>query len=195
MKEWFKKWWPVGLAALLGLLVGTAGGFFGKPAEIREVTKTEYKDKLVYVEKTLTQDELNRLVDEAVKKRTHRTWVVTKTPDGTVTKTGTETTEVDATKKTVEVQIKTVYVDKFVYRDVLKTEYKEKIVKNQPNWLVTVGGGVNVPFFLGKPEQGIPGLKGAVIEAGVSRRIVGPFYIGLFGSSSGNLGLNLTGAF
>ena len=183
------------MAALLGLLVGTAGGFFGKPAEIREVTKTEYKDKLVYVEKTLTQDELNRLVDEAVKKRTHRTWVVTKTPDGTVTKTGTETTEVDATKKTVEVQIKTVYVDKFIDREVVKTEYKEKVVKNQPNWLVHAGAGVSIPTFLGKPQMGVPGLQGAVIEADVSRKVFGPFYLGLSANTQGYIGLNLTGAF
>lgn len=195
-QKWYQnKWLLVVLVAILAFAGGSATGFFGKPAEIREKRVEVEKEKLVYVEKTLSQEELNRLVDEAVKKKTHKTWVVTKKPDGTVVKTGTETTETDSTKKEVVVETKIVYVDKFIDRIVEKRVEVEKIVKNQPNWLVHAGVGAAVPTLLGKPELGVPGLRGAVIEAGVARKVVGPFYLGLYGNTQGTVGLNLTGAF
>lgn len=196
MTKWYQKEWVHYIAiALVCLGIGGVTGFYGKPVEFREVVKTEYKDKIVYQEKTLSQAELDRLVEEAVKKRTKRTWTVTKTPDGTVVKTGEETTEVDKTKKEVEVRTEIVYRDVIKTEVVTKTEYKEKIVKNQPNWIVSAGVGVSIPKFMGKPEIGIPGLQGAVIQAEIGRRVVGPFYLGLTGNSQGVVGLNLSGTF
>lgn len=196
MTKWYQKEWVHLVAVgLVCLIIGGLSGFYGKPVEFREVTKIEYKDRVVEVEKSLSQEELNRLVDEAVKKKIHRTWTVTQKPDGTVVKTGEETTEIDKTKVEKVTEIKTVYVDKIEYRDRVVTEYKEKIVKNQPNWIVSAGVGVAIPTFLGKPEIGVPGLKGAVIQAEIGRRVVGPFYLGLTGNSQGTVGLNLSGTF
>lgn len=196
MDKWYQnKWFQMVLVGLICLGLGSMIGYFGKPAEVREVTKTEYKDKIVYVEKTLTQEELNRLVDEAVKKRTKKTWKEVKSPDGTVVKTGEETTEIDKTKVEKVTEIKVVYVDKIEYRDRVVTEYKEKVVKNQPNWIVSAGVVLAIPTFLGKPEIGVPGLKGVVIQAELGRRVVGPFYLGLFGNTQGTVGLNLSGTF
>ncbi len=194
--KWYQnRWLQLGLVALVAFAAGSATGFFGKPAEIREVEKVVYKDKLVYVEKTLTQDEIDRLVNEALKKKTKKTWTVTKKPDGTTVSTGTETTESEKTKIVKEVETKTVYVDKYIDRVVEKVVEKEKIVKNQPGWIVSAGVGVSIPSLMGKPEQGIPGLKGAVIQAEVGRRVVGPFYLGVFGNTQGTVGLNLSGTF
>jgi hypothetical protein len=124
------------------------------------------------------------------KKHEHVETTTTKAPDGTTTtkttddtdtNTGTnETTNTDSTVTRTE----TKYVDRIVER--------EKKVLQQPDWRAYVGAGVAIPTFLGQQQIGVPGLQGFVIQAGVDRRIIGPFWMGLFGNTQGTLGLNLS---
>jgi hypothetical protein len=48
-----------------------------------------------------------------------------------------------------------------------------------------------VPHFLGQGDVGMPGMQGAVVTAGADRRVVGPLWLGAWGTSQGAVGLDL----
>lgn len=184
----------IGLMILLGLFLfggGLAAGRFGLPAKVvtktevktETVTKTEFKDRIV-VQKVYVKDQ---------KKNQHTETTTTKAPDGTVvTKTVTDTkTDTDTHVDTNRVE----YKDRIVEKLVEKIVEKEKIVTNMPNWMVQAGAGVAIPYYLGQDSPGVPGLRGVVIDAGLSRRIVGPFWLGVRANTQGVLGLQLSGTF
>ena len=169
---------------------GAATGGFG-PAKVVEKEKVVEKvvEKIVYQDKIVEKIvKVKVKAEHEITESTH-----TKLPDGTettVVKTETKTdTKTDTDSSCVEEKV--VYVDKIVEKIV----EKENIVLNQPDWSVYAGAGVGIPKFLGQGEIGVPGLQGAVIHAGVDRRILGPFWVGIQATSQGTLSLNLRGSF
>lgn len=193
LKAFFGNRWVqlIGVALLL-FAMGYGTGRFATPDKV--VEKVVYKDKVV--EKIVYQD---KVVTKYVKvkdstKATHTETTTEKKPDGTVVTKTTTDTKVD-TKTDTKVDKDE---EKVVYKDrvVEKIVEKEKIVEAKKiNWLIQAGAGVSIPTLLGKQQYGIPGLRGAVIQAGVSRRVIGPLFIGVTGDSQGTVGLQLTGAF
>ena len=173
------------LVAVLLAGGGYAFGRYGQPAKVVEkekiVEKIVYQDKIVEkIVKVMVQD-----------KNKHTETTTHKFPDGTVvtktttdTKTDTKTnTDIDKTEE------KVVYKDRIVE--------KEKIVEAaKPGWRVGAGIGLSIPStFLGEPQIGVPGLRGAVVEVGVDRRVFGPLWAGLHANTQGTVTLGLSGEF
>lgn len=173
------------LVAILLAGGGYAFGRYGQPAKIIEkekiVEKIVYQDKIVEkIVKVMVQD-----------KNRHTETTTTKSPDGTtvtkiITDTKTDTKTDTSDNKTEE---KVVYKDRIVE--------KEKIVEaSKPGWRVGAGIGLSIPStFLGEPQIGVPGLRGAVVEIGVDRRVIGPLWVGLHGNTQGTVTLGLSGEF
>lgn len=189
--EFIKKYWWVGLIILLLMVGSSVSTWFAKPAEVKEVEKIVYKDKIVVQEKIVK--EYVKVIDEEALKRLRRTVVIIEKPDGTkISKEKFESDEATKTKtdeKAKEVVEKIVYVD----REVIKTV--EKTVKVQPNWNIGAGVGVNALTLLGKGELGVPGLKGAVVQVEAGRRLVGPIWLNVFANTQGTAGIGLNGTF
>jgi hypothetical protein len=180
---------------LVGLVLAGGGYFVGRYAQ---PAKTITKEKTVTVEKerVVFQD---RIVIKEVKvkdkkQNRHVETITEKKPDGTViTKTVSDTkTDTKTNTNTDTTEDKTKTVERVVEKVVEKT----KVVEAKKNdWIIHGGVGVSIPTLMGSDQQGIPGLKGAVIQLGIDRRVVGPFYLGLFGDSQGVAGLRLSGVF
>lgn len=171
---------------------GVATGRFGTPAKV--VEKIVYQDKVV--EKVVYQDKIViqkvYVEKKATKKRTETT--TTEKPNGEKeTKTVTEEQE-DTDTKTDEksTQEKIVYVDRVIQKLVEKTKLVEA---KKLDWHISAGIGYAIPTVLGQQQIGTPGLQGVVVNAEIDRRIVGPFYIGLWGNTQGTVGLSLSGSF
>lgn len=170
---------------------GVAVGRFTLPAKVVVTEKVKEVVKEVVVEKVKT--EVKVVVEKVYLKneaqKIHR--VVEEKPDGT--KVTTENINVESVVKentnsnTVEVK----YVDRVVEKWQEKIVEKEKRVLNQPDWSVYAGVGVNIPTFLGHAQPGVPGMMGTVVDAGIDRRVVGPFWLGVYGTTQGDAGIKL----
>lgn len=172
------------LAALLLLLAGYGAGRYAQPAKVVEKEKvvTKVQEHVVYRDQV--QD--NKVQEQQVHVRKHRVTTTTKKPDGTQTTTTTEDTGEDTSKDTREVRVE--YRDRVVEKVVQQTVTKEKLTLRQPRWSVHAGLGVSVPHYLGQPSIGVPGLQGWVVQAGADVRVIGPFWLGVWGNTQGTLG-------
>jgi len=176
---------------LLVFALGFGTAIFARPAKVVEKTKTvtQYQDKIVYQDRVVTQIQYVQVE----KKHETQTQTVTTHTDGTsttVTQTTTDTNNnVNQTTNTDENKTKTEtkYITQIVE--------KEKMVLNQPNWLVHAGVGYQFAKFAGQNETGIPGMQGVVVEVGADRRIAGPVFIGLSLNTQYTAFLNLSAAF
>jgi hypothetical protein len=177
--------------ALLLLFGGFVSGRFTKQAvvETKVVTKTEVQTKTVVQYQDRVQ--IQKVYVSTEKKHLHTVETTTKKPDGTVTTTKTtddneddsQNAQVNKTDQKNQTSTQT--------QIVTQTVFKDKLVLQQPNWSVYAGVGFDVFTFLGDGQNGIPGMKGFVVQAGVDRRVAGAFWIGVFGNTEGVLGLNL----
>jgi hypothetical protein len=171
---------------------GYATGRFAQPAKVITTEKvvTQIQDHIVYQDRVVT-----KIVYVKEKKQQQHTETVTeKKPDGTVvTKTETDIkTDTNTNVNTDKDQTKTGADTKTT----VTTDEKKTVTIRQPlDWRVAGGVGVSIPVFLGAKQLGIPGLNAAVIQLEIDRRIIGPFFLGLFANSQGTLGLNLSGVF
>ena len=195
IKVFYEKYSKI-LLPVLGLLLFAAGaavGRFGTPDKI------VFKDKIVehVVEKIVVQEHVveKKIYIQAKKEKVRKETTTTKTPDGTETTKTVEETQTDTDTK--ENQDKA--TEKIVYQEkiVEKIVEKEKLVlSKKSDWRIAAGAGVSIPTtFLGKDEIGVPGLRGAVIQLEADRRIIGPFYLGVFGNTQGVVGLTISGQF
>lgn len=193
IKKFFSNRWVQLVLVAIALFAGGYGtGRWAQPERV--VEKTVEKEKLV--DKIVYQDRVvEKVVYVKVEAKHRRTETRTETkPDGT--KVETKVTDVKTDTKVDVDKDKT--EEKIVYRDrvVEKIVEKEKLVQAKKiDWLVHAGVGISVPTFLGKPQQGIPGMRGSVVQLGVDRRVIGPLFLGVFGDSQGTVGLRATGAF
>lgn len=157
------------------MLIGYAGGRYAQPArvEIREkvVTKT--------VEVAAKTKEDTSVATREADIRTVTKWRIrtVEKPNGDVVtsaagSTGTESSTKDHNEKTArETEV--------VYRDRVVTQETVKVVQSdRPDWGLAAGAGIR-------------GGPAAVYRAEVSRRIVGPIWLGAYGSTGKEAGLML----
>jgi hypothetical protein len=191
--------WKKGLIyVVIGALLaggGFATGRWASPPTTIVTEKIKEVEKVVVVEHLVTEVKIVRVKDKAVAEKVHRVVVENTKPDGEKTKTVTEDINTDTVihdnTNTNTVEYRDRVVEKFVDRII----EKEKRVLNRPDWRVAAGVGVAIPTFLGKEQVGVPGLQGAVIQLEVDRKILGPFFLGVWGNTQGTVGLNLSGVF
>lgn len=182
-------WMPLAGAALFvaGLLYGR---FLTPPTTI---TKTDVK--VVTTEKVVVQTETKvqvvRVTDQDLTKKLHKVTTEVTKPDGSKQKTTTEDLNTDDVIHEKETEVKVVTVHDTVEK------WQDRIVKQEVktlkyvDWRVHAGVGLSVPYYLGQPEIGVPGMRGTVVDVGVDRRIAGPFWLGLQGNTQGTVGLSL----
>jgi hypothetical protein len=142
----------------------------------KEVIKTVEVEK--QVDTTKYWDNTNK--DEATKENVHTNTVKETKPDGTVTEHTITDTNLDHVVKEVEVKYvdRVVTVEKEVQVDKIVTV--EKTVKPiLPDWeaSIKVGASINNLF---NPTLGSP----LVIGLEVDRRVLGPFKVGVWGSTN-----------
>lgn len=178
-------------AYVLGVLLVFAAGYgaaiMSRPAKVVEktVVKTQVQTVVQYQDRVVTQ----KVYVQVQARHRHTETVTTKRPDGTVvTQTKTDS---DVNTNTNVAQHADAQHAQTVVQRVVQTVYKEKLVLQQPNWSVYAGAGYALPTALGHPQLGVPGMDGFVVQAGIDRRIAGPFWLGLWGNTQGTIGLNL----
>jgi hypothetical protein len=186
-----KHLWILVVAALVLFGGGMAIGRYTLPAQtiVTEKVHEVVKDRIV--EKVVTQVQIVHVKDTAQEQKIHRVVVEGIDPPGCKSKTTTEdigiSTVVHDNTNTTQVQ----YVDKIIEKWQDKIVEKEKRVLLQPDWSVYAGVGYDFATIGGIGQHGVPGMQGAVVQAGLDRRVVGPFWLGLFGNTEGVAGVNL----
>lgn len=162
--------------------IGYFAGWATKPNNVR----IEEKLKVVEVTKeVVVEKEVVKLVkDTNIKEKYHRESLETKLPDGTYTKKETEDRNIDTVVKETEEKVRVVEVTKEV---VVEKEVERIVEAQKAQWRASPLIGTNVAF-LPKPNIG-----GFVWGAEVERRILGPFWLGVWGLSSGQVGVKVSG--
>lgn len=175
-----KHLWIIIVIAVALFGGGLAVGRFALPPKtvvtekIHETTKTDVKvvtqteTKIVYVHDAQTQQKIHRTIVEGIN------------PPGCVSKTTTEDINVDSVihDNTNSTQIQ--YVDRVVEKWQDRIVEKTTTTLSQPNWSLGAGVGYDFTSIAGIGQHGIPGMKGLVVQADLSRRVLGPLYMGVF---------------
>lgn len=186
-----KKWIILVLGGLALLGGGYAMGRYALPAQVVVTEKVHEVVKDRIIEKVVTQVEKVYIHDQQQSQKIHRTVVEGIDPPGCKSKTTTEDINVDTVvhDNTHDTQIQ--YVDRIVehWQDKIVEKVTTKLT--QPDWSIYAGVGYDFSAIGGIGQHGIPGMQGAVVQAGLDRRVVGPFWLGLFGNTEGVAGLNL----
>ncbi len=192
-KAFGNRWVQLGTVGLLLLGLGYSFGRYAQPAKVIEkekivtqvVTKVEYQDRIVEKIVQVKEKEQAR----------HTETTTTKKPDGTETTTTVTDTKTDTKTDTNTDKSE----EKIVYKDRVVTQVveKEKIVEGaKPSWRLGADVGLSIPStFLGDPQIGVPGLRGAVVGIGAERRIFGPLWFALRGNTQGTVSIGLAGEF
>lgn len=167
----------VGILAALG--VAFAFGRFGTAEHIR----TETVEKIVFKDRVVEKAVEKIVYVDRTKTKTSKTSATVRLPDGTITETVKETTDT-ATAIDLDAH-KTIYVDRVVE---VATDRKDTAERDtpMPDWRVSILSGVNIPAI--NTATG-PALNQLVIGGSVERRIVGPLHAGVWGVSTGAVGL------
>ena len=197
-KTWAKEHWVTIVVVVLLVLAAAYAGHKLSPGAERVVekehvvtkTQVEYRDRVV--EKVVQKVVYVRQVQKHVKTTT----VDVKKPDGTVEHkvevTDLSHTETSNTADKVEVRTEIKYVDRIVE----KTVDKLKIVEAyKPQWRLGAGAAYDVMFALGRGTRGVPGMDGFAVQVEADRRILGPFWLGIWGTTTGLAGLHVSGEF
>lgn len=196
-KSWLRDHWkPVAaIVVILLLMLGSYGaGRYVQPAKVVEkekiVTKVDVqvKEKVVYQDKIVEKKVYVKVADTAK----HRETTTVKAPDGTVTTKVVEDSKTDTTTKATDdkSEEKVVYKDRVVEKVVTQVVEKEKLVlRAAPQWRIGVMAGVDVYTALGQHAQPIPQLGPVVLGVNAQRRIAGPFSMGLWLTTSAQVGL------
>lgn len=175
--------------SILLFVLGYASGRFVQPAkvitktitEVKTETKIQYQDRIVKEKVYVQTDKVHEHTDTTVEKH----------PDGTVITKTSKDKNTDETKSNKENSNES----KSTSNDT-KTDQKTTTIKivesKQLDWKVGVGAGVSIPVLLGHQDLGVPGMKGAVIQADIGRRIIGPIFLDVFGNTQGVVGAGLS---
>lgn len=168
--------WKLSIVAIL--LVGAfATGRYTLPAKV--VTVTETKVETQYVDKVQYVDKIQTVYVHDVVKDVHQVTVVEKKPDGTETTTVTmdDKSKSETSASSQEVVTKT--EDKT--KDTESDAKTSKVVENgKAQWHLRVDAGAGARFV----GQMTPTL---VLGVGVERRIIGPFFAGIWVQTTLNL--------
>jgi hypothetical protein len=182
------KWGALALAGVLLFLAGLGTGRYGLPDKvlIQEKVKEVVQEKVVIQEKVRVE----KIYLKDQKQKIHREITEKKHPDGTQEKKVSEDINIDTVVRENQVEVK--FVDRWQDRIVEKIVEKEKLVLNKKaEWRLGADVGVSIPVLLGGQEQGIVGLRGAVVGVHAERRIIGPFWMGVWGNTQGTAGVKL----
>jgi hypothetical protein len=188
--------WLAKASVVLGALgIGFVSGRWVAPAKlvVQEKIRVVETQKVVVQEKVRTDVKIVKVVDSEVLKKLHREITEMKRPDGTQEKKTVEDLNVDSVVHSRDTEVKVVTVDKVVEKQVERVVQKETMTLRPADWRATAGVGVSIPYYMGQGEVGAPGLKGTVVQLELARRVVGPFSVGVMGSTQGTIGLTLSG--
>jgi len=167
----------VGIAAAVGILIGTGLGWKLKP----DVVKTETQIKVVEVEKQVVVEhesvrvEIVKVKDVQVVDRWHREYEQTKSPDGTVITKETEDRNIDSIVKEKENNTEVKIVE--VIKEIVVEKEVNKIVTVTPvlaQWHMGLMAGV-------APRLDNVALTPVMVGIEVERRILGPVWVGAWG--------------
>ena len=198
MLKFITKHWQYVL--VLGMVVGSF--FVGRltvPTEIVEVEKRvviEKEREQVNIVQTIDMNELLKQIENQVlKKDIRRTVVVIEKPDGsketttsevdkTVVENSKETDKATDTKKTEVVE---------VIKEVVKYETKEVLVERRvrTNWSVTAGVGYDVQGLLNRPQLNLIPVTNLIGIVSVDKRLVGDLWTGVWGTTTGTVGVQV----
>jgi hypothetical protein len=161
--------------------VGVAVGWEVKPdrVEIQERVRVEQVEKQVVVIQEQVRVEVVKVKDTQVVERWHREKTEERRPDGTVISKEVEDRNIDTVihDRENKTEVRVVEVEKQVV--VVQKETVEKVVRPVlADWKVGVLAGIQPQF---RPELS---LSNYVLGAEVDRRIAGPFWVGVWGTSS-----------
>jgi len=176
-----KEHWVKVVVVCIVFVVGGAVGWYAKP----DIVKVEEKVKVVEVEKQVVvvqehvRVEVVKVKDTQVVERWRRE--KTQFPDGTIKELEEKNIDSIVKEKENSVEVKVVEVEK----QVIVEKQVDRVLKIDPvlaQWRISVMGGVQIPEII------------PVVGASVDRRIVGPFWLGLYGNAntqfnSGQVGL------
>lgn len=194
------KYIKIAIVAIVLLVAAFATGRYTVPTKIVEQrVEVEKKVEVVRIDeqKVLELTAQLKIAEDRVaelNKKVHKTEHTVKKPDGTVEVTKTEDTDTsssshshtDTTSNTTEKQVEIKYVDRIV--EVQHEVVVTKIVDaEKPQWLI--GPMVGVNFRDLTVPQGVftgPFSFGATVE----RRIAGPVFVGVWGVTSGQVGIS-----
>lgn len=167
------------LIAAVALVGGYFIGRYSTPAKV--VEKEKIVEKVVYQEKVV--EKIVYVEKKNQKKRKETTTV--ERPDGTKE---TKTVENEETNTDTNIN-KDTTKEVIVYKD--KIVEKEKLVLRGPDWRVSAGVGLSIPYHLGQPELGVPGMKSAVVQVELARRLAGPAWLNVWANTQGTLGIGV----
>lgn len=191
-----KSWLKPTLIVVAVFLLGLGTGKYLTPSKIVYQDKIQVVEKQVVVEKVKTEVQVQKVYVENKNEKVHRTITETKKPDGTTETVTNEDVNTDTTTKDTTNTNKTETDDKTVEKDTDKKEDKSKLVVNaKPSWRIGADVGVNIPYYLGKSEVGVPNMKGTVVGLRVDRRILGPVFMDIWGNTQGSLGVGVSAEF
>lgn len=176
----------VPVAALLGVLIGR----FTAHARVETVEKVRVDEKVVFKDRIV---DAKASSDDTSKVQAVRTVTVVKTrwlPGGVVEKEATTTAAKDTAATEAKRATTNVTTERAVDSQRIQDVYRTTIVDNRPNWSVSLMPGVQ---FAG--EKAITLYGPGVLGASVERRILGPIWMGVWGSTSGAAGVVLKGEF
>jgi len=193
--ELFRRVGFAGAGALLGLLVGYAGGASKAPQkvierhEVRVEAKT-YEEELRRAEATVL--ELRQQMAD-LKTRTHRTVVTVRKPDGTVTRQRTEDIAVDQTSSSKQetVASATTQVQQVKAAESEQQAKSSRVEEAKDSWHIGVRVGTAIGQVRLAPLE-VPVTWGAQVE----RRVYStPVWLGAYGTTDGSVGLAVSLSF
>jgi hypothetical protein len=187
----FKRY---GIMSFVCVAIGFTSGWCSRPAEMHEksaersVSGDTKKDS-----KKVMQAWVGDQAQSAnVKYVTHTVYL----PSGAIA-SKTETAETATASSTHDrTESKTEEAsERIIYREHAKSAERTTINSKAPTWLVAVQVGTSIPGLAGARVGGLPMPYAGVVGGSVSRHIIGPGYLGIWGNTTGAVGLQVTGAF
>ena len=175
-----RAYWPWVLAIVVALAAGfTAGRFFVRPqVEIRTETKTEWRDREVVKEVKVKGETV--YVDRVV----YRTIDTRKEPNGTMTTHTVERSDTDTHRQTTETSARDAVTERQGQASTVQV-----VTPVLPQWRAAVLAGASLKSPL------LPVAGPLVLGLEVDRRIVGPFWLGVWAQTQGSAGVSLSAEF
>lgn len=190
MNDW-KKYLMFVAGGLGLLLVGYGWGRYATPAKVVTKTEVQVVQTEHVVEKVVTEIKVVK-VDNTQKSSHHAVYDVSH-PDGT--KEHHETTDENVSQviqtqadKLIDVVHEKETI-KYVDKEVVKTVEAKK-----PDWRLGALAGFSIPETFGSQKEGyrlLPSLGAVQLGVDLDRRILGPISVGVWGLSSGSVGVKV----
>jgi hypothetical protein len=185
----------IGAGLLLLLLLAFFGGRYSRPARVEVKEHTVFQDRIV--EKIVNHDVVQtQAIHDVVEAKHVVTQIEWRTaPDGkqTVTETIRDQTKTSEETKDSRQSVSDTTASRTEDKKIeaIKTTVTTDA---RPNWLVGVQAGVNVPGAISGGLAGLTGtgiIKNGILGVSVDRRILGPLFLGAWGTTAGAGGISV----